>query len=460
MAIYHFSVKPVQRSKGRTATAAAAYRAGCLIVDERTGEVHDYRRRSGVVSAEIFTPKNAPMWVLDRAALWNAAEMAEKRKDGTPAREYEVALPAELNGEQRRLLVVEFCREMADHEGCVVDAAIHMPGKGGDHRNHHAHILRTTRRLDAGSLGDKLDTEKAGRKRVEDLDAVRARWAVHCNRALERAGHSERVDHRSNVARGIDAIPTMHNGPAITALERRKAGKSWAKFAREEDRAVIQHVQAENDLTPWPEGIELEAAISAAKHEHRLEEKRSQDEQERQRWEVMSAVELAAEIKRLRSPAVAGLVERDKDVLHASGYLAQLQERHEHAVRIAREAEDQADEWRKQNPLRARLHEKGLRRAPYLREREEAQAWARKELGDIAPHIEAAQQAHRDAMSYARERIRQEQAPALSKVSELEQLRKQKIQQEMEQERQRAADQERRSAPGRGHRDKDHGPSL
>ena len=100
MAIYHLSVKPVQRSAGRSSTAAAAYRAGKKIIDERTGEIHDYRRKSGVEDATIILPPEAPGWAANRAALWNAAEAAEKRKDGTPAREYVVALPAELNAEQ------------------------------------------------------------------------------------------------------------------------------------------------------------------------------------------------------------------------------------------------------------------------------------------------------------------------------------------------------------------------
>jgi hypothetical protein len=91
MAIYHLSVKPVSRSSGRSATAAAE-----RIEDQRTGETHDYARNGGVESADIILPDHAPTWASDRAALWNAAELAEKRKDACVAREYEVALPSEL----------------------------------------------------------------------------------------------------------------------------------------------------------------------------------------------------------------------------------------------------------------------------------------------------------------------------------------------------------------------------
>ena len=48
MAIYHFSVGIISRGKGRSATAAAAYRAAERIKDLRTGEIHDYRKKKGV----------------------------------------------------------------------------------------------------------------------------------------------------------------------------------------------------------------------------------------------------------------------------------------------------------------------------------------------------------------------------------------------------------------------------
>lgn len=55
----------------------------------------------------------------------------------------------------------------------------------------------------------------------EQLAAWRAAWADVTNRYLERAGREERIDHRSNAARGIDEIPTIHEGAAAQALERR-----------------------------------------------------------------------------------------------------------------------------------------------------------------------------------------------------------------------------------------------
>ena len=233
MAIYHLSIKPISRSAGRSATAAAAYRAGVEIADERTGEVHDYRRKGGVESADIVLPDGAPEWATNRGALWNAAEKAEKRKDACVAREYEVALPAELSPAERRRLALDFAQEMANREGCAVDVAIHAPGKEGDERNHHAHILRTTRKVAIDGLGAKLDTEKAGRKRVDDLEAVRARWAELTNERLRENGIEARVDHRSHAERGIETAPTLHLGPGATGYERRTGEPSETRMRQE-----------------------------------------------------------------------------------------------------------------------------------------------------------------------------------------------------------------------------------
>jgi len=235
VAIFHLSVKPISRSAGRSATAAAAYRSGEKITDERTGEIHDYTRKGGVESADIVLPDGTREWATDRAKLWNAAELAEKRKDACVAREFEVALPSELSPAERRRLALDFAKDMANREGCAVDVAIHAPGREGDNRNHHAHILRTTRKVEADGLGAKLDTEQAGRKRKDDLEQVRKRWADLSNKALERAGHSIRIDHRSLKEQGIDREPSVHLGPAASGYERRTGEPSNKRIQQERE---------------------------------------------------------------------------------------------------------------------------------------------------------------------------------------------------------------------------------
>lgn len=235
MAIYHLSVKAISRSAGRSATAAAAYRAGCRITDERTGEIHDYTRKRGVESADLVLPDGAPEWASHRPRLWNAAELAEKRKDACVAREFEVALPSELPPAERRRLAMDFAKDMANREGCAVDVAIHAPCREGDNRNFHAHILRTTRKVQADGLGAKLDTEKAGRKRVDDLEAVRTLWANLTNERLRENGIEAQVDHRSLKAQGIEREPTKHLGPAASGYERRtgEPSRKRQEFERE-----------------------------------------------------------------------------------------------------------------------------------------------------------------------------------------------------------------------------------
>src|SRR3546814_18410080 len=166
MASFHLAVKTIGRSAGRSATAAAAYRAGVEITDERTGLVHDYTRKQGVEHSELMLPTDAPEWAADRERLWNAAELAETRKNATVAREYEIALPVELSADERRELALGLARELSEWHGVAVDVSLHAPVREGDHRNHHAHLLTTTRRPGPGGPGEKtpeLDQKQRGK---------------------------------------------------------------------------------------------------------------------------------------------------------------------------------------------------------------------------------------------------------------------------------------------------------
>lgn len=219
MASYHIHCKTIGRSAGRSATAAAAYRSAERIRDMRTGEEHDYRRKRGVLHREIVLPPGAPAWAANREQLWNAAEAAETRKNSTVAREFELSLPAELAPEQRQTLAVSFARELVDRHGCAVDVAIHAPHRDGDERNHHAHLLCSTRRLRPEGFKEKtreLDDQRSG-----EIVRWRERWASLQNEQLQKYGHDVRVDHRTLEEQGIDRAPTHHRGPAITAIERR-----------------------------------------------------------------------------------------------------------------------------------------------------------------------------------------------------------------------------------------------
>jgi len=205
LANYHLSVKKITRSSGRSAVAAAAYRSAELIYCEREGRTHDYTRKSGVEYLTIITPENAPAWAQDRASLWNHAEAAETRKNAATAREWEIALPAELDAEDRQDLAFRFASDLVERYGVVADVAIHAPHRDGDQRNHHAHILTTTRRIAEDGFTVKtreLDDRKLGSANVIDM---RAHWAEMQNAALEQSGSIDRVDHRSLEAQRKEA---------------------------------------------------------------------------------------------------------------------------------------------------------------------------------------------------------------------------------------------------------------
>lgn len=298
MAIYHLSVKPVQRSKGRSATAAAAYRAGVCLKDERTGEVHDYTRKQGVENTELIFPSGFSM---NREELWNAAESSEIRKDGTPAREYEVALPAELTADKRRELAHEFGNMLVQKYGAAVDISIHAPSRNGDQRNFHAHILATTRRFTNGALSRKTDVDLSDRDRKKkglgtrrsELESIRAEWAHMVNQALEKAKLHERVTHKSYAVMGLEVEPTIHMGPTATAMERRGIQTERGNLNRAK---AVQEQQAERkelaSLERQQQGIHAarqrfhmeRAARAAAKAEaEEKERQRKQQEAERTR---------------------------------------------------------------------------------------------------------------------------------------------------------------------------------
>ena len=79
------------------------------------------------------------------------------------------------------------------------------------------------------------------------LSAWRAAWADVTNCYLERAGREERIDHRSNAARGLDEIPTIHEGVTARALERKGIIADRCEINRQikADNALLRELKAE-----------------------------------------------------------------------------------------------------------------------------------------------------------------------------------------------------------------------
>ncbi|MGP2494466.1 Ti-type conjugative transfer relaxase TraA [Mesorhizobium sp. PUT5] len=268
MAIYHFSMKPVSRAKGRSAVASMAYRAGEKLTNERDGITHDYTAKQGVEHAEIVLPKGVNAdWARDRSDLWNAAEFAEKRKDARVAREFEVALPHELSAEQRLEAAREMAQELADRYGAAVDFAIHAPHEASDVRNHHAHILMTTRQVTEEGLGEKTYLERENKWLLAhdlpttdmQLRDLRQRWEGIANERLAMAGLDIRIDHRSHMERGLEISPTEHMGVHASQMERRgldvsrsrldeDAARRNAELIREKPEQVLTLITGEKSV--------------------------------------------------------------------------------------------------------------------------------------------------------------------------------------------------------------------
>lgn len=230
MAVYRCEIKTIGRAAGRSSVAAAAYRSAGCITNDRDGVRHDYRRRGpGVVHTELVTPSAAPEWAQQRGRLWNEAEAAENRRNSVTAREVIVSLPHELDDAQRADLVRGFAAGLVDRYGVVVDMSLHRPDPKGDNRNHHAHLMMTTRRLTAEGftektreLDDQTKPKDGGRPRGPlEVEAIRALWEQEQNNALSRAGVAERVTRKSLAEQGIDREPQPKIGEAANALMRR-----------------------------------------------------------------------------------------------------------------------------------------------------------------------------------------------------------------------------------------------
>lgn len=250
MAIYHCSIKNIGRSGTKSAVASAAYRSCDILFDEEQGKHINYQKKAGLEFSEIILCENAPEEYANREKLWNAVQGIEKAKDARFAREFVVAIPAELNKEQRRELIHNFAQTLAN-EGMCVDVNIHNKGDG----NPHAHIMVTTRGIDENGKwkskekkdyaldenGERIPIidKKTGEQKLDSRHRKqwkrvtveannwnsrekciewRQRWREYANRYLD---EEHKIDERSYKEQGVDLIPTIHEG----AFEREMARK-------------------------------------------------------------------------------------------------------------------------------------------------------------------------------------------------------------------------------------------
>lgn len=256
MAIYHFSIKPISRSSGRSAVAAAAYRSAENLIDERYGKNQDYTQKTGVELSQIYAPDYTRPELLDRNELWNEVEKAEKRKDALLAREFEIAFPSELNAQQRKNMLDDLCNQIVRKYGAIVDASIHAPHieGGSDERNYHAHIMLTTRAVNkkSGTFEAKKYRDFNKEMGSNTVKTWRKDFADIVNHRLKQIGCDERVSHLSYKDLKYDLEPTSHEGPKVTELRRRGIDteislKNDAIKTRNNELKELKHLMNELD---------------------------------------------------------------------------------------------------------------------------------------------------------------------------------------------------------------------
>lgn len=258
------SLQVLQRSKGRNAVAAAAYRSCTLLNDEQLGKVYDYRLKAGHVCTELFGVAGLEMSVDDIGTLWNKAERSEKRKNSAVARELMVPLPHGWTDEQRLLCVRGLAEMLVARYGVAVMASIHRPANG---QNYHVHILFTTREVDAQmNFGKKtriLDDMKTGEVKNMREEVCRV-MNEHA-----KANHADWYVYAGKFAEVVDGhIPTAHI-PVNAPSELREAMEA-ENLAIVEARPLLKRIMEESKETAAQVEAALQVAASSATQEHQI----------------------------------------------------------------------------------------------------------------------------------------------------------------------------------------------
>ena len=328
MASFLCQVQTIQRGMGRSSVAAAAYRSGTSLTDERLAMEFDFSAKDGVEYAEVMAPAGTPSALQERGALWNAAEKRETRKDAVPAREVLLALPHELSFEQRRDLVRAFVAKAIVARGMIADVALHLPSKEGDPRNFHAHILVTTRRLEGDGFGKK----EADWWSPQLVRQWREGWAQIQNEHLRRhlGPDAPQVTHLSLAERGIDQLPSVHQGPAVTALERKGVRTMRGERNRDVEVRNVEATALRRDFADTADRLAAAAPrIEAPISDLVVEARRVRDGLLRERSGFLTAEEA------LKSPRPPSIRQVEREVLEGDR-IAQRQARFKLAKTHAR----------------------------------------------------------------------------------------------------------------------------
>lgn len=241
MAIFHMNFTNISAGNGRSAIASASYRSGEKLHSDMEGKNYFYAR-DVMPETFILVPKNAPDWAKNREKLWNEVEAKDRFAHSRYAKEFNVALPVELNEDEQKELLKNYVQKIFVDSGMVADVSIHR-----DHpENPHAHVMLTNRPFNEdGTWGIKSKKEyildeqgnktytKSGYARnrkiwLTDWDRKgkveewRKEWAKSVNRVFEQKNMPDRISEKTLNEQGIDGVATQHVGVNGQRPEREK----------------------------------------------------------------------------------------------------------------------------------------------------------------------------------------------------------------------------------------------
>lgn len=257
MAIYHLNVRGITPARGSSAVASAAYQSGETLRDEATGDLKRYARAERIVGTGIVLPAGAPSW--DRQSLWNEAQRAYGGGNELVAKRYEFALPRELDLDEQKSCVADFCALFKDR---ACDWAIHDSGDG----NPHAHVLVSALPLKADGF-ERPKVQKSTKvylcRRPDGSDVMVAAkdWKVAKAEGIEKVYNfkdGERRTMSQAEAQGLTKDDRKTKTPvAVTAkmdgakafdaekAELKRVRASWAQIA---NRCLAEHAARHDEV--------------------------------------------------------------------------------------------------------------------------------------------------------------------------------------------------------------------
>lgn len=280
MAIYHCNISNVSRAKGSSCCATLSYAIGEKVKDERLDKTFSFGREERVVMTGTILPEHAPKEFQNPKVLFNSIEKYETSDNARTGKKIKLAFPREFTPEQQKEVIENFIRNNITSKGYACTYAIHIDK---ENNNPHPHILIANRQINEKGEWEKVKTksefvkdkdgnkipiidEKTGEQKVriregkgaeklwkrhnvstnpldrkEVLQEIRENWAKECNKYL---APENQIDHRSYQERGIEQIPTIHEGYAARAMEQRGEVSERCQYNREV-RAINQEI-AEN----------------------------------------------------------------------------------------------------------------------------------------------------------------------------------------------------------------------